>query len=487
MLINCLKTEIAHKVINLRNFSSRIKNKIIYQTDEKLRENNNYNYVIIGGGILGSSTAYHLSKKNPSSKICLLEKEQIACGQTSKSAGVIIVNSHKHLLGRQLAKQTIADLKEFTGNDQKKDLIDYFNVGSLKIKPIEKNLGNAQKSKKKSSISHLKSKSLNKKERKSLETALSGENHIDGFFALPEDKWELSHLEKEDGFIDPYQLTRCYLTMAKEFSALSGGKLKIKQNSSVMAINKNEYDLPLFQVITQKKKGINTSGEGSELMTIYAEKVINTSGYKCMQFVEGADNSLSKKKIAPQIKPFANLRSHFWCLRSRTVNMSRKIPVLLFPGGYLKAFNHDLEIGIQEKQSLVVDNELNIPEANEDLLLEKYDFLKSIFPLLDEYELCDYICGISTYTPDGLPVIIESSRKKNQIKSQSTFSEHQNPPDNIVTISGCNGYGISWAGGIGKCIAEENYKGLEVDRFRNIGTSEDIEKMACARRSQKFR
>lgn len=49
-----------------------------------------YDYAIIGGGIIGLSTAMHLSKKSPKSRIILLEKE-LAPGmhQTERNSGVI--------------------------------------------------------------------------------------------------------------------------------------------------------------------------------------------------------------------------------------------------------------------------------------------------------------------------------------------------------------------------------------------------------------
>lgn len=49
-----------------------------------------YDYVIIGGGIVGVATAWHLKQKQPTSKILLLEKEQqVASHQTGHNSGVI--------------------------------------------------------------------------------------------------------------------------------------------------------------------------------------------------------------------------------------------------------------------------------------------------------------------------------------------------------------------------------------------------------------
>ena len=49
-----------------------------------------YDYIIIGGGIIGASTAWQLKQKKPKTSILLLEKEQeLARHQTGRNSGVI--------------------------------------------------------------------------------------------------------------------------------------------------------------------------------------------------------------------------------------------------------------------------------------------------------------------------------------------------------------------------------------------------------------
>ena len=49
--------------------------------------------VIVGGGAMGTSVAYHLAKKGVKD-IVLLERESLASGSTSKSAGGKIGRAH---------------------------------------------------------------------------------------------------------------------------------------------------------------------------------------------------------------------------------------------------------------------------------------------------------------------------------------------------------------------------------------------------------
>ena len=49
-----------------------------------------FDFIIVGGGIIGASTAYKLRKKNPNAKILIIDKEsQFASHQTGRNSGVI--------------------------------------------------------------------------------------------------------------------------------------------------------------------------------------------------------------------------------------------------------------------------------------------------------------------------------------------------------------------------------------------------------------
>lgn len=58
----------------------------------------NYDYVIVGGGIAGLSTAYWLLQKNPDLKISIVEKNQIGYGASGRNAGFITCGSTEHFI-----------------------------------------------------------------------------------------------------------------------------------------------------------------------------------------------------------------------------------------------------------------------------------------------------------------------------------------------------------------------------------------------------
>ena len=46
--------------------------------------------VVIGGGVIGMSAAYHLSRADPTRRITIVERGQLGNGATHKSAGMLV-------------------------------------------------------------------------------------------------------------------------------------------------------------------------------------------------------------------------------------------------------------------------------------------------------------------------------------------------------------------------------------------------------------
>ena len=57
---------------------------------KNINEDVNYDYIIVGAGIVGLSTAYSISKKNKKAKILVLEKEsKVSKHQSGNNSNVI--------------------------------------------------------------------------------------------------------------------------------------------------------------------------------------------------------------------------------------------------------------------------------------------------------------------------------------------------------------------------------------------------------------
>ena len=67
-----------------------------------------YDYIIVGAGVIGCSTGYHLKRLNPDLKILIIEKNQRAgFGNTAKSAA-LYRNLFSSKISRTLAISSIS-------------------------------------------------------------------------------------------------------------------------------------------------------------------------------------------------------------------------------------------------------------------------------------------------------------------------------------------------------------------------------------------
>ncbi|MCB0509428.1 MAG: FAD-binding oxidoreductase, partial [Bacteroidetes bacterium] len=57
-----------------------------------------YNYLIVGGGIVGFSTAIELKKKNPKASVLVVEAGLLPTGASTKNAGFACVGSLSEML-----------------------------------------------------------------------------------------------------------------------------------------------------------------------------------------------------------------------------------------------------------------------------------------------------------------------------------------------------------------------------------------------------
>lgn len=74
---------------------------ISYWLDGSKKSKKNYDFVIVGGGIAGLSTAYWLQKKDPTASIALIEKDRIGFGASGRNAGFVTCGSTEHFIKLQ--------------------------------------------------------------------------------------------------------------------------------------------------------------------------------------------------------------------------------------------------------------------------------------------------------------------------------------------------------------------------------------------------
>lgn len=81
----------------------------------------NYDYVIVGGGIAGLSTAYWLQKKDPQLKIGIIEKSKIGFGASGRNAGFVTCGSTEHFikLKDQFGLEKAVEIWKFSEDNRK--------------------------------------------------------------------------------------------------------------------------------------------------------------------------------------------------------------------------------------------------------------------------------------------------------------------------------------------------------------------------------
>lgn len=144
----------------------------------------------------------------------------------------------------------------------------------------------------------------------------------------------------------------------------------------------------------------------------------------------------------------APVRSHYW-ISAAQPNVQLDQPMAIYPAAnaYFRPEGRGLLFGVRDSQICVADpNTLpddihayafeNDPQGWS-ALEENWEALIQGCPMLEQAELSHYLSGVSSYTPDALPLIGWAQ-----------------PYSNLMLATGCSGAGIAWSGGIGRLVSE---------------------------------
>lgn len=109
----------------------------------------NYDYIIIGAGIAGLSTAYWLEKQSPNSKIAIIDKYSLAFGASGRNAGFVTCGSALHFnkLHEKFGLEKANEIWKFSETNRElllteiiqdqADQVDYKTTGSCTVIPDE--------------------------------------------------------------------------------------------------------------------------------------------------------------------------------------------------------------------------------------------------------------------------------------------------------------------------------------------------------------
>ncbi len=382
-----------------------------------------YDTIIIGAGVIGTSTAYYLKRLSPNKKILLLDKNnKVAVGNTAKSAALyrnifssrtsqVLANSsisfyesiadkialkelgYLWMLSQEEFQKSKAGLKKL---DEKKDRYEI-----LSVKEIPKNLEiNTSKS----------------KEFKEVEYILYGHRC---------------------GSLSAINLARYYAT---QFQKL-GGKLQIPSEIKDITLSEKDHFYPSWSNVRvlslSDRNGVNYCAD---------EYIFATGAW--------THSLLAPLGIASQIYP---KKRQMYTLKINPNQITRdnkeRIPILILPTGgvYLKPIlqNSMIMVGSANELGNPYQMTEDPPEAEEGYFRNAIEpILNHYFPKLKDYTLFSKWAGYyAYYWPDKNPVIEKVS--------------------NIQWVSGTSGSGIMKADAIGRIAAARNLDLTNVELFDN--------------------
>ncbi len=378
--------------------------------------------VVIGGGVAGTSCAYHLAKFGWKD-VVLLERDQLTSGTTWHAAG---------LVGQLGATSTITKLRKYS-LDLYKELEKSTGLstglkqnGAITVASTKERMQELLRQATTAQLSDVEVQVLDKNQTKKLYPVLYNEDLI-GSVYMP-----------NDGQADPVGVTN---VLAK--AARSEG-VKIYEKT------------PVNKILIKNKRviGVETS-QGN----ILCEYVVLATGMWSRQI---------GKDIGVSVPLYPN--EHFYIITEPIKDLPKNLPVLRDYNAclYLKEDAGKMLVGIFEpnakqafKEKGIVPDDFSFGEFPDDFDHFEPYLEKSFYrlPLLVNAGIRKFFSGPESFTPDTQYLLGETPEVKH-----------------LYTCCGFNSIGIASAGGAGRITAEWIMKGhinedlfsLDIKRFQNF-------------------
>ncbi len=389
---------------------------------------NSCKVVVIGGGVIGCSVAYHLAKFGWKDTI-LLERDQLTSGTTWHAAGLVSQLGPSAGITK-IRKYTLDLYKEL---EKKVD-----HSAGLRLNgalSIAENQGRWEELKRQATTAQLYDvdvKIFDKESVKEKFPIVNVENIIGGIF-MP-----------GDGAADPSGVTHMLAKAAK----LEGAKIFEKS--------------PVEKILVKNGRIAGVRVNGTD---IDCEYVVLASGMWSRQIGE---------KIGASIPLYP--AEHFYIITEPIDNLSKTLPVIrdFDNRTYIKEDAGKILVGIFEGKSIPAFEKTNLVPEDFSFgeLPENFDhfepYLKSAvdrFPVLETAGIRKFFSGPESFTPDTNSLLGEVPGFKN-----------------LFACCGLNSIGIGSGGGVGKVTAEWMINGhinedlfiYDIKRFQNFHSNLDF-------------
>ena len=374
--------------------------------------------VIIGGGIIGTSVAYHLVNMG-CKDVVLLERDEITSGTTWHAAGLVVTfgsTSETSTEMRKYSRDLYARLEQETGQ-----ATGLHQCGFIEVATDADRLEEYRRIAAFNRYCGIEVEEISPKEVRDLFPIARTDDILAGFYV------------RDDGRVNPVDLT---MALAKG-ARMQGAKLF----TGIAATGVKQKNRRVTSVTTE---------EGS----IACEYVVNCAGMWARQF--GAEHGVSIPNQAAE---------HYYVITDDIDGLSRDWPVLEDPShyGYFREEVGGLLIGLFEPVCAPwnigrIPENFSFAELEPDLermgpYLEK---AMSRVPVSIETGIRKFFCGPESFTPDLQPIVGEAPELKN-----------------YFVAAGLNSIGILSGGGLGRVMAhwiingspDVDVTGFNIDRL----------------------
>lgn len=402
-----------------------------------------FDHIIVGGGIIGASIAYHLKCKGAGS-VLVLERNELASAASSRAAGLILQASTKPSK-TPLAKKTIDTIPVL--EDELGQSVGLHSVGCLRIASSVERALELEAIADDAANWDIPAEWLDPEVVQSLVPWLNTVGIQKSIF-MP-----------TDGYVDPYLLSMSFMQ-----AAIARGAI-VRPRTNVQNV----------VVKSDKVVGVTT-----DIETISSPSVIDACG---------AWAALFSARVGFPL-PMAPVRSHYWISEpDASYGGEHPITILSDIGAYTRPEVGGILLGVQEAQSATFDArglpddpaEFSATQGEEhwDVLSNAYFDLVKYFPDIEHARFSNYISGLSSYTPDGQIIL-------GMVPGVTGF----------YAAAGDCGSGIALSAGVGDVVAdlaigsplEIDIAPFRVDRFGEVDPfSQEFRDQCAAARASKSR
>ena len=319
--------------------------------------------LIVGGGIWGLSTAYHLAKFGQKDILVLERNDEVAAETTPQAAGLVgqIRPSVTMLQAIRYALELFSEFPKETGHDP-----GLRQTGSLMVALTPERMDAYARQIERSHRNGIEADFVSHAEMARLAPAIDT-SQIEGGYFVP-----------NDGYLDPQQCARAYAAAAKDMG------VQIQLNTPVTGLRQRNGEI---------------IGVETEDGFIESNHLVITAGPWGAGLVKAVGVTAAAQPIRHQrarTVPTPGIPDHHPAVRVTDVSCYLRPD----KGGYLYGFFEPTPVSI-DLEAMPDSFRTGDIEPPVEVMAEAQRRLAPTFPILKDLEIAEYRRGMTTFAPDG--------------------------------------------------------------------------------------